>query len=134
MASRSSSTRQVASVNSSAPAFYFGVRPSPNGLHAEIVTPSPVLKSERRTLTGKKLATPRPIGIEMDEIDLKIIELKEQNMSNKEIAERIKELGIEYDPKTIGTRYLRLKAVNASRDKKGEDASSLREWTPEEAS
>jgi hypothetical protein len=112
-------------------AFFFGVHTTPNGQHANLTSPS-TGKPERVTLAGKAQAAPRRIGPVWDDVDHVIFDYKNKGYSNKEVAEVVKQHGIDYDPKTIGTRYLRLKARNTNLEKQGQGPIAHRVWTAEE--
>jgi hypothetical protein len=111
------------------PTFYFTAATTSSNQHNEIISPV-ATKKERTTLSGKKQAGPRRISSVWDNVDQKIFDLKNQGFSNKDVAANIKRLGVDYDPKTIGTRYLRLKAHAASVEKQGEDPEH--DWSLEQ--
>lgn len=84
-----------------------------------------VQKPLRFTSAGKIHASSRRISADLDEADQLILRLKTRGESNIVVAEKLKELGISYDPKTIGTRYMRLqKAVETNKV-----MTHGREWT-----
>jgi hypothetical protein len=70
-------------------------------------------KRIRLTASGKIHAAARPITADLDEADRCIWRMKNDGNSNSEIAVELKKLGIHYDPKTVGTRHLRIKAAVA---------------------
>jgi hypothetical protein len=65
---------------------------------------------------GDRQAQRRAIQAEHDEYDQVIIKMKESGYRNSEIADRLKKLSggkVDYDSKTLGTRYTRLKQAEA---------------------
>jgi hypothetical protein len=87
-------------------------------------------KRVRLTATGKVHATARPITADLDEIDQCIYRMKSEGKSNSEVVPELQKLGCNYDQKTVGTRFIRIKAVVA----KNKDMINGRVWTAAEVS
>jgi hypothetical protein len=70
---------------------------------------------------------PRKITTELDEVDQKIWDMKQQKISNGDVAATILlDFGIKYDPKTIGTRFLRIKGkMEKKKEKELETSGDL---------
>jgi hypothetical protein len=82
-------------------------------------------KRVRLTASGKVHAAARPITADLDEADRCIWSMKNDGASNSEVVIELRKLGINYDPKTVGTRHLRIKTVVA---RNGEMING-RKWT-----
>jgi len=93
---------------------------------------APTIKREpktRLTVTGKPYHAPRRISADMDAPDLFLVQMKNSGVGNKIICEMLKnKWGVEYDRKTVSTRYLRL--LDAVR--KAEHMPKKESWTKEE--
>jgi hypothetical protein len=68
---------------------------------------------------GQSFATQRPISADLDSTDELIVNLKEQGYSNEAVCKQLAREGrINYDKKTVGSRYLRLKNAIFEREEK----------------
>jgi hypothetical protein len=93
-------------------------------------SPSNSNKPVRITASGKIHATARRITADLDDADRLILNMKDNNKSNAEVVTELRKLGINYDPKTVGTRYLRIKTVVSDNN----DMINGRNWAKEEVS
>jgi hypothetical protein len=88
-------------------------------------TPASSGKRLRLTATGKVHAAARPITADLDDADRIIWSMKNDGKVNSEVVHELKKLGVNYDPKTVGTRFLRMKNVIAN----NAQMVNGREWT-----
>ncbi len=66
---------------------------------------------------GGRAAVPKKVGIDLDSEDELIREMKDQGETNDVVVKRLIERGgTKYDPKTISTRYARIKKVQFEAD------------------
>ncbi|KAI7142238.1 hypothetical protein KC324_g16040 [Hortaea werneckii] len=93
-------------------------------------TPSAaVQKGQKRVrVRGGKAAVPKRIVADYDSDDGRIITLKQQGYSDEYVAQRLMDEGrVRYVPKTVGSRWLRLrKALQEAEDEKLDD--ELSDW------
>jgi hypothetical protein len=71
------------------------------------------LPTGRSNVSRKLHASPRKISANLDEVDALLVEMKDDGESNSAIVAALAELGVAYDAKTVGTRYIRIKAKQA---------------------
>jgi hypothetical protein len=77
---------------------------------------------------GDRIAESRAITADLDSTDELIVSMKNQGYSNEKVVERLQEQGrINYDKKTVGSRYLRLKNAIAEREEQRLD-DELTDW------
>jgi hypothetical protein len=70
----------------------------------------------RMRLNGKSFVEGRPISADLDSTDELIVNMKEQGCSNEKIVLKLQEQGrVNYDKKTVGTRYIRIRAAITQR-------------------
>jgi hypothetical protein len=78
------------------------VDPSPNGIKKSV--------PKRAKIAGGRPALPKKVTAELDSDDELIVRMKQAKYQEKEIAQRLIDEGrTNYHPKTIGTRWARLK-------------------------
>jgi transposase-like protein len=70
----------------------------------------------RLSKTGQMVARPVRIEKELNPIDATILKMKDAGRKTAEIAATIKEMGSHYNPRTISTRILKIRAQLAKLD------------------
>ncbi|TLD37538.1 hypothetical protein E2P81_ATG04350 [Venturia nashicola] len=84
--------------------------------------------SNRVRANGQSFALQRPITADLDSTDELIVSLKEKGYSNDAVcAQLVREGRINYDKKTVGSRYLRLKNAILEREEERLDGE-LTDW------
>jgi hypothetical protein len=79
-------------------------------------------------MNGDVFAEQRPITADIDSTDELIINMKDGGCSNEQISDKLKADGrVHYDKKTVGSRYLRIKAAIAERAEQRLD-EELTDW------
>jgi hypothetical protein len=93
------------------------------------------MKHRRRIRrNGESFAECRPISADLDSTDELIVKMKDAGYSNDEVVAKLRDEGrINYDKKTVGTRYLRIKNAIADREEQRLD-DELTDWHEGEVS
>ena len=120
------------------PGFYSadldGLGPRTNGVEDQDVDGYDEGEETRTRGDGQAFVKQRKITAQLDTTDRMIVNLKTKNYPNERVAEELRKLGLtNYDPKTVGSRFIRLENAIAEHEaQRLED--ELTDWHEEDVS